>query len=93
MTVSKRRGVRPATRRRAILICALAASNHDLAQDYAGVCMRLGWRHNSTTTTRPLDVALAAWEICDGAASRNGDAEAEALLQSGWCPGDPVVPL
>ncbi len=66
----------------AALICAIAASTPGLHQDYDGVCAETGidiWGGPAR------NLAIAAWERCQYAQG-NPDAEAEALIRSGWLP-------
>lgn len=75
-------------REEAAVICAIAASNSDLHDAYGVVQRELGGRrHNSAER-----LAINAWsKVFSAAADVSAplvDAEAEALLRTGWCPGD-----
>jgi len=75
-----------ALRDEAALICAIAASNPDLHESYGAVCRLLGIdipydRYESLTES----LAFEAWQVCQYA--DHPDAEAEALIRSGWNPG------
>lgn len=74
------------TREEAILICAIAASNHPTPSHY---CVRewMGIGHESNGRK----LALNAWVECSDL--DRPDAEAECLLREGWNPGDPVEVL
>ena len=83
-----------ATRQGAIRICALAASNQDLADDYDAVLSALGdhgmpGRFGRYSRDPRWRLAIQAWEECWWA--ERPDAEAEALLQCGWSPGERLV--
>lgn len=73
-----------AERDEAILICAIAASTPGLEQNYRSVCYHLG----IDITDRSSVLALRAWAETSLAGIYSPDAEAEALLQTGWSPGD-----
>lgn len=73
------------TREEAILICAIAGSNHLLLFDVARYFSR-----------RSGEVAKEAFSVAYDAGAVNLSCsylEAEALLRDGWCPGDPVERL
>ncbi len=68
------------TRDEAIMICSIAACTPDLSERYADICEELGMpRYNDS-----CGLACKAWSICMYA--DQPDAEAEALLRTGWTP-------
>ena len=90
----------------AILICAIAASNEELREAYSEAARNLGILGDGDgddseqyDPTRPTSwhLALAAWDAVDDLrhhlTHHEVDAEAEALLRSGWNPGEPVEVL
>ena len=73
------------TREQAILICAIAASSPDWDEDYQLIADFV------PVGDVPLELALDAWShIIENIGESFGEvsAEAEALLQCGWLPGD-----
>ena len=88
-------------REEAAVICAIAASNPGLNQAYGSIVLAL---RGATRDSPSLRLAIRAWdavtdrlmtEAWDATVGRPGrcdhpDAEAEALLRSGWSPGDPL---
>lgn len=75
-------------REQATLICAIAASTPGMDQAYGEVGHGLGIIR---TNDRPqagwsnaMDLALAAWSRC--ISTEHPDAEAEALIHTGWTP-------
>lgn len=77
MRISKR------VREQAAMICAIAASTPDLAESYDMVVAHLDADRGPS-----LDLAMCAWRRVDKAAMdlANIDAEAEAMLRTGWSP-------
>lgn len=74
-------------REEAALICAIAASTPGLHCSYWAVRRAMGWREPS----RAVELALDAWFHVDDEFGRPGinpltDAEAEALIRTGWSP-------
>lgn len=74
-------------REEAALICAIAASNgEETEQAYATVADLLGIsRRQGGHETASETLAYEAWVVCRD--SDHPDAEAEALLRTGWSPG------
>lgn len=66
-------------REEAALICAIAASTPDLAQSYRTVALNLALDRSASE-----DLAFAAWQVTKRA--EHPDAEADALLMTGWTP-------
>jgi len=75
------------TREQAALICAIAASTPAFNESYTMVLA-------AAITREAYDLAYAAWDAAssripyahDGSANPIVDAEAEALLRTGWSP-------
>lgn len=77
------------TREEAALICAIAASTPEFAEAYGPLLHSLrGTYPESSWCMSDDDVALAmaAWRLCQH--EDHPDAEAHALLMSGWTPGE-----
>lgn len=72
------------TREQAALICAIAASNPEFAEAYSFVAVHLG--HYSKARQDAYELALAAWSQNTQLGRPYVDAEAEALLRTGWEP-------
>ena len=74
----------------AILITAIAASNKDFHASYGKIADELGLKRSGPGVDPALTLALAAWDKCNSLACiwpwALRDAEAEALLRSGWQP-------
>ena len=70
-------------REEAALLCAIEASNPELAEAYILVALHLGW---NASFSDAYDLAIAAWERCSPRPRPDVDAEAEALIRSGWSP-------
>lgn len=66
-----------AQREQAALICAIAASNPTWHEDYEGICDALGLDVRSAA----FCLAYSAWQACEWPFV---DAEAEALIRTGW---------
>ena len=75
-------------REEAAIICAIAASTSDMNQSYRAVCdsLDIACRDTQGLELPFFELALAAWG--ETASAENPDAEAEALLRTGWSPGD-----
>jgi hypothetical protein len=78
-------------RAQAARICSIAASTPEMNNSYDGVCAAMGERRNRGTGSfgPAFRLALLAWDHArDANAGLNGeqDAEAEALLRTGWTP-------
>lgn len=76
-------------REEAALICAIAASTPGYREAYGAVTRSLYGDGVSTYGRPAFDLALAAWCECQYAWSDESgavDAEAHALLMSGWSP-------
>lgn len=73
-------------REEAALICAIAASNRDMNDWYGGVADETGIQRQGEA----FDLAIAAWCHALPASGALGpgelDAEAEALIRTGWTP-------
>lgn len=85
MNISKR------AREQAALICAIAASNPDLTCSYDDVRISLGLpTHNHADRVWGKTLDSAAWRfVCrhsHGQTNAEVDAEAEALIRTGWSP-------
>lgn len=74
----------PRVREEAALICAIAASTPDLHDAYRAVCDALGIDRDGGS----MSLALDAWDAARPYSWSGGerDAEAEALLRTGWSP-------
>lgn len=74
----------------AALICAIGASNDDLCECYSAIASRLGIPAQDLFGDDAYRLALAAWDAAyvRGATTPGFevDAEAEALLRTGWLP-------
>jgi hypothetical protein len=79
MTRAKKKYTRE-ERELAAVICAIAASTPDLNQSYSAVC----WALDIDPDTGAGELAFKAWNATQHA--DHPDAEAEALIRTGWCP-------
>jgi hypothetical protein len=76
-------------REQAALICAIAASTPDLNCNYAGVREGLGLpAYDKTSVVWGKTLESAAWRraLSLSISSQETDAEAEALIRTGWSP-------
>lgn len=71
-------------REEAAMICSIAASNEDYSQAYASVDCDLPVR----TSGEAYRLAMAAWRLAFKGNADLCDAEAEALIRTGWSPED-----
>jgi hypothetical protein len=78
------------TRREAILICQIGASMPDLSNLYITISWHL-WIGGRRAAADLANEAYCA--IGSGMPWQERDAEAAALLETGWSPGDPVEVL
>ncbi len=87
--MSKKRYTK-AQREQAAIICAIAASNPRLSQAYRAVCIALDlpWCDDRGSDTPAYYLALVSWDKCHLTwnCGHNVDAEAEALIRTGWSP-------
>jgi hypothetical protein len=72
------------TREEAALICQVAASNESHAESYSMVANDLGIADGWFPAVESLEMAFQAWRYTQY--MEMPDAEAEALLRTGWEP-------
>jgi hypothetical protein len=73
-------------RERAATICAIAAAMPDFHESYSHICYVVGWEIGYDDPAFAL--AMAAWVHVSGSnyGGPHWDAEAEALIRTGWSP-------